>query len=123
MGSSNLKGRLEKLEAKCSSGRVTWRLEDGREVSFSSFEMLKARYDLFSRVYEAWCGEELPPLDGVLAALLNTTEEERQRLADSVPWVAWFSYEMDRIETPPEDAIRLANEHIAVRSPAREGLE
>ena len=75
MGSGNLKGRLEKLEAKRSSGRVTWRLEDGREVSFSSFEMLKARYDLFRRVYEAWCGEELPPLDGVWR--LSSTPQRR----------------------------------------------
>jgi hypothetical protein len=114
MGSGNLKGRLEKLEARRDEGLVSWRLEDGSEVSFTSRQMLEAHFRLMRRSAAAFEGHPLPPHGEVERELLITSEEERQRVAKRLPWVGWFAFELERQNNPSEaDVRRCHGEDIA----------
>lgn len=105
MGSlDGLDRRLSKLEERQSGARVTWRTESGRQVSFDSLEMFRARMDLNRLLCASWLGEEPPVLGDALEALFNTSPEERARLAKSVPWLSSWDYEMERLHSE-EDAL------------------
>jgi len=115
-----IRRRLEKLEQRQSVGRYTWRLANGREVSFNAIEMFAARMDLCERQYAAWVGEEMPPPSGALAALLDSSPEERARLAEGLPWLRYFDYEVERWQNPSAEMLEVAHEQLALEA---EGLE
>jgi hypothetical protein len=98
------KRRLEDLEAKVGDKRVSWTLENGRRVSFPVTDMFNAYMEHAYREGDALAGEPLRPLGEVNQALLQTSEEERARLAERHGWIANFQHQLDRQENPdPED--------------------
>jgi len=110
MNLDGLDKRLSKLEERQNSSRCTWRLASGRQVSFDAIEIFAARMDLYKRIYAAWCGEEMPEPTGALAALLNSTPEERARLAQRLPWLHYFDEEVERWQNPTPEMLQFARE-------------
>jgi len=106
-----LERRVQKLEARSSTGSVSWRLEDGSKVSFTNAEMFTDGYmALQFRTAAALAGDPLPPLEGVLEALAATSQEERERIALSQPWADWvadFERTLAYQANPDEDDVSL----------------
>jgi len=101
----NLSRRLSRLEERDAQRTHTWRLQDGRRVTYNSVELFGAYMDLCERIYEAWehPDSEPAPLTGVLAALDDAVPGERERLAEHVAWLRLWDHEMQRLYTlPPE---------------------
>ena len=103
----NLGRRLAKLEERDAQRQHTWRLSDGRRVTYSAVELFGAYMDLCERVYEAWQrpDEEPPAFEGVLAALANAAEGERERLARRCQWLALWDAEMHRLYSPSPEML------------------
>src|SRR5215207_1873233 len=104
MNLDGLGRRLERLESKQSSSRLTWHTRSGKRVSFSIVpEMLRAKFELLGAQAAALCRDPLPPFSDALESLLDTPEEELIRLSETLSWIATVPAQWAFVCNPPED--------------------
>jgi|SRR5215211_814831 len=99
-----LERRLQRLEEKRSSSRLSWRTNSGRLVSFTIVpELLGARFELFEAMGAALVGDPLSPPGNALEALLDAPEEALSRLSERLEWIGSIPAQWDFVCNPPPD--------------------
>ena len=103
----NLNRRLSKLEERDANRQLCWRTLDGRRVTYSAIDLYGGYMDLCALLYERLerPEEEPAPFSGVLAALDEAQDGERERIARHVGWLRSWDWFMQELHSPSPEML------------------
>ena len=101
---------LRRVREQISDERVSWRLRDGRKVSYSPVELFEALSTMMRRIYAAIAGEEVGPVPQAALDVLEAAD--RAQVNEQVSWASDLEWYLESASDPVR--IQEAREELGV---------